>query len=200
MLFYVVASIIVALSIVLMTRLRGDLGEAAYRGDMPLLIRFLIILTVIALIRAVFAGMSALFLGRFAGGAGHRLRRNFIRYFLHIPFSKFEKAGSGESLSIYSNDIPLAEQLIGGGWGGGLQILSSALEFIAALTFMFMTSPMLSLIVLGLIPVLVGVQVLGSKPIEKRQIIQSERIADFNAVVNDFLQKISTIAAYGLDD
>ncbi|MCL2360356.1 MAG: ABC transporter ATP-binding protein/permease [Defluviitaleaceae bacterium] len=200
LLFYILSSVIVALGIVLMTRLRGDLGEAAYNRDMSLLIRFLITLTVVAAIRAVFAALSALFLGRFAGAAGHKLRHNFVGYFLRLPYSKFEKAGTGESLSIYSNDIPLAEQLIGGGWGGGLHIISSVLEFIAALIFMFATSPLLSLIVLGLIPLLVGVQVLGSKPIEKRQIIQSERIADFNAVVNDSLQNISTIAAYSLED
>ena len=200
MIFYVIASIITSAAYVLMTRLRGDMGETALEGDTATLVRFLLILTGVAAVRAIFAVSSTLLSERFAGNAGHKIRRTFVDYFLRVPFSKFEKAGSGECLSLFTNDIPQAKQLIGGDWGGGMMLIADVIFFIAALVFMFITNPLLTLIVLGLVPILMFVQIFASKPIQRRAIVTSEERANFNAVVNDSLQNISTIATYGLED
>ncbi|MCL2406073.1 MAG: ABC transporter ATP-binding protein/permease [Defluviitaleaceae bacterium] len=201
MLFYILASIIVSASVVLMTRMRGDMGEAAYYGDTSSLVRLLLILTGIAAVRAVFAALSAFFSWRFSGNAGFKLRHSFINYFLRIPFSKFEKAGSGESLSIYTNDVPRAEDFIGA-WG--LMSLISEIIMMAAavgaLIFMFNTGIIFALILLGVFAMIVLVQIVCSRPIQKKNIVVSEETANFNAVVNDSLQNISVIAAYGLED
>jgi len=203
MLFYILASIIVSISIVLTTRLRGDMGEAAYQGDVDTLVRFLLILTGITAVRVIFAAFRTIFTGRFSGSAGYKLRHNFINYFLRVPYSKFEKAGSGESLSIFSNDVPRAEQFLGGGWGGFMMMVADTIVLvaaIAALIFMFNTGAIFTFILLVVFALIILVQVVFSKPIQKKSIATSEESANFNAVVNDSLQNISTIAAYGLEE
>jgi len=200
LIFHIIASIVAAAALVLMTHLRGEMGETALQGDITTLVRFLIALTAIAAVRAFFSALHTLTLERFSGKAGHKLRRGFIGYLLRVPYAKFEKAGSGESLSIYTNDIWRAESLVGGGWSGGLSFVTSIIQFASVLIFMFWVSPLLTLIILGLVPFLAVFQMLASKPIQKKQIAQSEASAEFNAVVNDSLQNISTIAAYGLED
>jgi len=188
----------VAATTVYQTQIQGNMSEAALDGDVDQLLYFLLILSGIASIRVLSDALGALFIGRFGARADYSIRKNFINYFLRVPFSSFEKAGSGESLSIFSNDIPNASALVGG-WGGFFFIAGDSLFLIASLIFMFVLNPILTLILFATIPVLVVLQVLCSLPIQKKQKIMSEESANFNAVVNDSLQNVSTIAAYSLE-
>jgi len=197
MVFYIISSIIFSAAIVLQTQLRGTLGEAAYYGETNTLLRLLGLLTIIAVIRAINSFVRTYYRMRFNANAGFNLRENFMKYFLRIPFTTFEKAGSGESLSIFQNDLRWARDLVGtSAW----ELLEDMIYLVAIFAFMFMISPFLTLILIGTIPVLAVLQMLSSIPIQKRQIVMSEERANFNAVVNDSLQNISTIAAYSLED
>ena len=197
MIFYIITSIIFSAAIVLQTQLRGTLGEAAYYGEANTLLRLLGLLTIIAVVRAINAFVRVYFRRQFNANAGFNLRENFMKYFLRIPFTTFEKAGSGESLSIFQTDLRWARDLVGtGAW----ELLGDMIYLVAIFVFMFMISPFLTLILIGTIPVLAVLQMMSSIPIQKRQTVMSEERANFNAVVNDSLQNISTIAAYSLED
>lgn len=178
------------------TYLRGDLGETALAGDTNVLMWFLILLSAAIGVKAIAAALYTLFLGRFSENSGYVLRKNFMKYLLHIPFSKLEKTSSGENLSVLSNDIPRAAQLLG---SSTIEVVNGFIYFLAAVVFMFIISPILTIITLALIPFLVMLQVVCSKPIQKNSITMSEKEAGFNAIVNDSLQNVSTIAAYGLE-
>ena len=203
MLFYLAASIVWAASLMLMTRLQGDMGEAAYGGDTDALVRFLLILTGLAALRVAASALSTWVSWRFYGSVGYKLRHNFVSYFTRLPFSKFDKVGSGEALSIYSTDIPRAVMLASTNWGGVIELISNFLEMaiaIFALIFLFEGGASNTLLLLGIFGALVVLQMFLSRPIQKRSVISSQRTADFNAVVNDSLQNISAIAAYGLEE
>jgi len=174
------------------------MGESALNEDVDALFRFLILFTAIAAVRAVVSAASAWFTGRFNAKAGYKLRENFVRYFLRVPFSSFEKVGSGESLSIFTNDVPRATNMLGG--FGMFAMVTDFTFLIASMVLMFTINWVLTLILLGTIPVLVVIQVAASLPIQKRNVAMSEESANFNAVVNDSLQNVSTIAAYSLED
>ncbi|MCL2354035.1 MAG: ATP-binding cassette domain-containing protein, partial [Defluviitaleaceae bacterium] len=58
----------------------------------------------------------------------------------------------------------------------------------------------LTLVFFGAFPVLIALQVLVSLPIQKKSAKIQETAASFNAVVNDSLQNVSTVAAYGLEN
>ena len=199
LLAYVLISAVVAATMVIMDRITGEMGEAAHNFDMDTLLWFLALLTGLSAVQAIAAAASALVMGRFQGKAGYSFRRNFARYFLHVPFGKFEKAGSGESLSLYSNDVPRAVHLVAGE-EGMLMMFASVLQVAAAFIFMLTINVPLTLIYFGTFPVLAVMQILLSLPIQKRQKANLEASEKFNAVVNDSLQNTSTIIAYSLED
>jgi len=180
-------------------RTTGEMGEAAHNFDMDTLLRFLVLLTVLSVIQAIAAAVSALLMGRYQGRAGYSFRKNFARYFLHVPFGKFEKAGSGETLSLYSNDVPRAVSFVAG-QEGMLMMFASVLQVAAALIFMLTINVPITLIYFGMFPVLTVMQIVMSLPIQKRSAQRLEASEKFNAVVNDSLQNTSTIIAYGLED
>ena len=197
LLFYIVLASAVAVSAVFMERVTGDMSQAALDFDVNTLLQFLLVLTGIMAVRAISSSLSALFLGRFAGNAGHKFRENFGKYFLHMPFAKFEAAGSGESLSIYSNDVPAAVRFVS---EGGMRMIGDILSLIASFVFMLTVNVFFTLIFFATFPVLVVLQVVISGPLQKRSKVMSEETANFNAVVNDSLQNVSTIAAYSLEE
>jgi len=180
-------------------RTTGEMGEAAHNFDMDTLLRFLVLLTVLAAIQAICAAASALMMGRYQGKVGYSFRKNFARYFLYVPFGKFEKAGSGESLSVYSNDVPRAVRFVAG-QDGMLVLFTSALQVLAAFVFMMTINVPLTLLYFGMFPVLAVMQIAMSLPIQKKSAQMLEASEKFNAVVNDSLQNTSTIIAYGLED
>ena len=195
--FYIITAAIFSVTMVVQTQLRGQLGEAAYYGQTNTLLRLLGQLTVIAAIRAVNSFVQVYYRSRLAANVGYSLRREFMKYFLRIPFTSFEKAGSGESLSLFQNDLRWARDFVGtAAWA----MLGDVIFIIAIFAFMFMVSPSLTFILIAAIPVLAALQMLTSVPIQKRQTVISEERANFNAVVNDSLQNISTIAAYSLEE
>jgi len=199
LLFFLLISVITSIALVVGERIIGEMGEAAHNFEMDTLLNFLLLLTVISAVQAVAAAASALIMGRHQGRTGYRFRANFTRYFLHVPFGKFEKAGSGESLSIYSNDVPRAVMFVAGN-EGMLMLFASIIQVVAAMVFMMTINIPLTLIYFGMFPVLAALQIAISMPMQKRQKANLEARAKFTAVVNDSLQNTSTIIAYGLED
>ena len=199
LLAYLLISAVFAATMVIMDRITGEMGEAAHNLNMDVLLWFLVLLTGISAVQAIAAAASALIMGRYQGRTGYRFRQNFTRYFLHVPFGKFEKAGSGESLSVYSNDVPRAVEFVAGR-EGMLMMFASVLQVLTAFIFMMTINVPLTLIYFAMFPALAVMQIVMSMPMQKRQKAQLEARAKFTAVVNDSLQNTSTIIAYGLED
>ena len=202
-LLYITMSLLVSVGTIAITRLRGDMGETALAGDVDLLVRFLLIVSAIALVRAAFWAALTWMMYRFYGTMGHNLRRNFISHFLRLPFGTLEKAGSGKSLSVLTNDVPGATAFGGPFWGGLINLIALFIELavtLGALLFLFGADLTRTLALLGAFAFIAVIQVVSSIPIGKHNVAVSKETANFNAVVNDSLQNVSTVAAYGLEE
>jgi len=195
--FFLIMTLIVSVASVLMTRYTGEMGQATIDMDMNQLLQFLIIISIIMLIRAITSAASALFLGRFAGKAGYRFRDNFVKHFLEKPFSAFSATKSGQSLSIYSNDLPAAVELVS---NGGIRMIGDIITLAVTLAYMIYLNWWLALIFFGSFPVLIIVQVLIAGPIQKQNENILEKQANINAVANDSFQNTSTVIAYTLEE
>ena len=193
----VVAIIIVSVSTLYTYRLTGDLSDAASIGDTGVLLHLILFLTLLTVVRGVFGGLSELYIERFGASAGYNLRQIFMKHFLHAPFACVEDAGSGESLSIFSNDIPAAERLI---TTESMGILRELVSFFAAFAFLLFISPFYTAASFGMAVVIFIFVLIISQPIDRLSRSVSEKEAGFNAVVNDSLQNISTITAFSLQD
>ncbi|MCL2286551.1 MAG: ABC transporter ATP-binding protein/permease [Firmicutes bacterium] len=195
--FYLFLALVISVATVIGTRITGDMAQAALDFDTATLLQFLGIITGLMVIRVVASGASALLLGRFAGRAGYRFRDNFAKYFLQKPFAKFEGVNSGESLSVYANDLPAAVELVS---NGGLRFMADIISLVVTFVYMLTLTPFLTLIFFASFPVLAAMQIALAIPIQKKQIKRSEARAELTAVVNDSLQNTSTIAAYSLEE
>ncbi|MCL2350508.1 MAG: ABC transporter ATP-binding protein/permease [Defluviitaleaceae bacterium] len=196
-LFYLLLAAAVAATSVISFYYMGMLGETAGDGNMDGLVSLLLTVSAIMGIQAVCAMIAAFTLGRFSGKVGHNFRRNFVKYFLHVPFKKFEQTNSGENLSVFSNDVPGAARFV---TTGGLQMAGSIFSLVASFILLWSINTTFTLIFFGSFPVLMFLQIIVSMPIQKRTVQTSKATAEFNAVVNDSLQNVSTIAAYGLEE
>lgn len=194
--FYIVASLVISAGYVVSQILVGEMGQAAYQFDTGAIINFLFLLTVIMGVRAIFSALSALFLGRFSSKAEYSFRVNFANFFLRQPFSKFEKTNSGESLSVFTNDLPQAVLFVS---DGTLRFISDFILLLVVLAYMFYINWLYTLIFIGTFPVLIFLQILISIPIEKTANSSLKAKSGFNAVVNDSLQNTATVIAYSLE-
>jgi len=193
---YLLLALITAIAAAVMTRITGDMGQAAHEAQISTILRFLGIITGLMLIRAVASAFTVLLLGRFAGVAGYRFRDNFARYFLQKPFAAFESTTSGESLSVFTNDLPRAVELVS---GGGIRMLGDIISLIVTFVYLLTLNWWLTLIFFASFPILAAMQVFLSIPIQKLQAKVLESQAKLNAVINDSFQNTSTVVSYSLE-
>jgi len=194
---YAILSLILSASVVATSYLTGQMSEAAISFNVADLMHFLLLLTALLGFRMLSSGSSVYILGRFEATAGYTFRQNFARYFLHVPFKKFEATGTGPGLSLYSVDLPQAAMFVS---DGGLNMISDFISLFVSVAFMLTVNIPFTLIFIALFPILVFMQIKISGPLQKRAIQQREATARFNAVVADALQNTSTIVAYSLED
>ena len=195
--FFLLLALITAVAGALTTRLSGEMGQAALDLDTATLLQFFGVITLLMVIQAVSSGVSALILGRFGAAAGYRFRDNFAKYFLRKPFSAYEGAKSGESLSILSNDIPAAVELV---TNGGMTLIANVINLLVMFAFLFFINWWLTLIFIASFPVLIVMQVLISKPIQKKSEKRLEARANVTTLANDSFQNVSTVVSYSLED
>ena len=197
LLFFLLMSLVVSAASVLMTRLTGDMGQAAISLDTGVLLHFFVIITVVMGVRAIASGVSALLLGRFAGKAGYRFRDSFAKFFLQQPFSNFEATKSGESLSVFSNDLPASVELVS---NGGIRMIADIITLLVTFAYMVYVNWWLTLIFFALFPILIIVQVIIAAPIKKKTELSLKARANMTEIANDSFQNTSTIIAYSLEN
>jgi len=194
---FLLIALVVSTASVIMTRLTGDMGQAALDMDTSVLLSFFCIITAVMVVRAIASAVSALLLGRFAGNAGYRFRDNFAKYFLQKPFAAYEDTKNGESLSIFSNDLPASIELVS---SGGIRMIADVITVLVTFAYMIYLNWWLTLIFIASFPVLILMQMLLAIPIQKSSNRMLETRADSVAVANDSFQNTSTVIAYSLEN
>ena len=194
---FLLLSVVVSVSLVVSTFLTGELSQAALDGNGNELLRFLLILSVVFVARALASALSVLILGRYGAGVGYAFRENFAKYFLQKPFSAFMETKSGESLSVFSNDLPLARFLVA---EHGPRMIADFFGLAVMIAYMLLVNWWLTLIFFATFPVLIIMQVLIAKPIQAKVEVVQEATANFNAKVNDSFQNTSTVIAFSLEE
>ena len=196
-LFYIATSFVISATYIGSQIITGEMGQATYQLDAGLIIKFLLIFTGVMVVRIVFRALNTLLSQRYTGTAEYKFRVNFANFYLRQPFAKFEKTNSGKNLSVFTNDLPQAVQLVS---GGAFTMILGVIELIVAMAYMFYMNWLYTLIFIATFPVLVLIQTAISTPIKKTARKVMETRSDFNAIVNDSLQNISTVIAYDLEE
>ena len=194
---FLTLSLIVSVAAVFMTRLTGDMSQAAVELDTGALLGFVGVFTGLMLIRAAASALSTLLLWRFSGKTDYRFREDFAKYFLQKPFAAFDGSKSGEILSIFTNDLPLSVQLVS---SGGISMIADIIGLIATFAYLFYLNWWLTLIFISTFPLLIVIQSLVAGPIQQKSAKNLEAKANINTIANDSFQNTSLIVVYSLDE
>ena len=194
---FLLLSFVVSVANVLSTRLTGDMGQAANDSDGDLLFHLFVFITIVTVIRAAASAGSALILKRFSANAGYRFRDNFAKFFLQKPFSSFEGSGSGEVLSVFTNDLPASVNLVS---NGGVRMIADAITLAVAFVYMLVLNWWLTLIFFVSFPVLVSMQMFLAVPIQKKSEAKLKAKANINEVLSDSFQNANMVVAYSIED
>ena len=194
---FIMATTIVSFCTVLITRMTGAIGQAAIEFNTDLIIRLLLLMAGATAVKMLLEIVSTLVAKRFAGRTQYALRRRFATTITGIPYRTLADKSSGDLLSIYTNDLPLAANLIAENIP---QILGELITLLIATVFMILIHPWYTLIFFLLFPPLMYLQFKVSQPIQKFVADASAKRGMYNATVNDSLQNTAMVIAYSLED
>ncbi len=123
----------------------------------------------------------------------YQIRNHLFTNMVYYPMTYFNKQRIGNITSIINNDVVVLENFY---QTGVLSAIRDPLKIIGFMTYMFYLSPMLTLIVVILAPVLAGLIYLIGENIKKVEKKIREKLADINAILHEVLLNIPLIKLY----
>ncbi len=148
---------------------------------------------------ALTTGLAAATYGRFSlvSWLGERvaadLRERVFSHVLRLSPVTLETLRVGDVLSRMSADIAILQALTGSALSMWLR---AALTLVGGCVALVLTSPMLSLIILGVIPVVVVPLLFFARRERRLSRVTQERVADLAAAAEETLNALATVQAY----
>ncbi|MCE2517178.1 MAG: ABC transporter, partial [Alphaproteobacteria bacterium] len=167
------------------------------KGDDALLDRAVLICLGLTIMLALGSYLRAVLINKVAERVIADIRKSLFRHTLGLSTSWFEMSRTGDVLSTLSVDTTLIQTVVA-------STLSMAMRNILVLTggitMVVLTSPKLTLIILGVIPlVVVPVIVLGRRLRAQSKIAQ-DRLADVSVEAEEAITAVHTIHAFARQD
>ncbi|MCO4052556.1 MAG: ATP-binding cassette domain-containing protein [Bosea sp.] len=124
------------------------------------------------------------------------VRQDVFRHLTTLDAAFFDRTRSGEIVSRLSTDTTKIQSAFGASASIALRNL---LLFAGATVMMIITSPRLSMLVLGAIPLIVLPLVLSGRGVRKRARIAQDRLADASAYATEAIGAARTMQAFGAE-
>jgi ATP-binding cassette subfamily B protein len=121
------------------------------------------------------------------------IRRRVFERLLSMSPGWFENARTGEMISRLTSDTTLLEQVVGTSVSLALR---NALTGLGSLAMLLVTSPKMTLLVLGGVPLVMGPILLFGRRVRKLARASQDRVADVGSYVDETLHEIRTVQAY----
>lgn len=121
------------------------------------------------------------------------IRINVYNHLLSLPPGFFAETRTGEVISRFTNDTAVIQTVVGMSLSMAIR---SVIGFVGALILMAITSPLLTLCVLGAVPlILVPLRLIAPK-VRTYSRLSQDRIADIGAQVDETLHEIMVVQAF----
>lgn len=121
------------------------------------------------------------------------LRRHFYAHLIHLDQPFFDRRTSGELISRLTADTELVRSVL----SASLPVAArNAVMLLGSVGLLLATSPRLTIITLGCIPLCVAPLLIGGKLLGQASKASQDRIAESNAVAVETLAEIRTVRAY----
>jgi ABC-type bacteriocin/lantibiotic exporter with double-glycine peptidase domain len=193
---YIILAAGAAAASVISIQATGNMTQAAEFGVTGEMMGFLAVLAVAGVVSVVSEAVMELLRQRSFGAVIYKIRKEFTRRLLGMPYKDFAAKNSGEGASLFTNDVPQAADFIS---AQALTQISRIAVLVVTVVFMAYINWWLTLIYFALFPPLALLQAKLSAPMGAKAIEMSEKKAEFNSVVTDALQNPLTVKAYALE-
>jgi len=121
------------------------------------------------------------------------IRINVYNHLLSLPPGFFAETRTGEVISRFTNDTAVIQTVVGMSLSMAIR---SVIGFVGALVLMAITSPLLTLCVLGAVPlILIPLRIIAPK-VRTYSRLSQDRIADIGAQVDETLHEIMVVQAF----
>ena len=194
------AIISTVLNVVAPSVLKGittHMSEVAFLGlpvDMSIVAYFGIILICIYVVSAILNALQGFIMSRVAAKVTQKYRDDIVSKINRLPLRYFDSTSVGETLSRISNDV----DTLGGSLADSLSsIITSVVTMLGTIVMMFINSPLLTLVMLGILPISMGFIFLLIKFSQKHFVKQQEKLAEINGQIEEIFSAHNVVKVFG---
>lgn len=194
---YLLPTAVVCAADVALTRITGAVSEAALARNMALIWNLLLLMAGVTAAKLVSGVTATAAIRRFGARVQYAFRERLAGRLTAVGFRELAQKSSGDLLSVYSNDLPLAAGLLATDLP---QLMSEFLALLFSAALMVVIHPWYTLLFFAMFPPLTLLQARMAAPIGPLVADAQEKRGVYNATVLDSLQNTAVVAAYGLED
>ncbi|MDR9808765.1 ABC transporter transmembrane domain-containing protein [Rhizobium hidalgonense] len=189
------AAALISLALPIAVRRMIDNGFSRTDGDF--INRYFLMLIVLAIALALASACRYYFVTVLGERVVSDLRQAVFRKITRMPASFFDANRSGEIASRLSADAAQIKAAVS--LTASVALRNSILCF-GALAMMFVTSPGLSAIAIGAIPLVVAPMIIFGRSVRKKSRAAQDRLADASAFASEMIAGAPTVQAFNFED
>ncbi len=167
-------------------------------GDMPGLLRLVLIMALIYVISSALTWVQARVMAIVAQRTVHKLRTDIFAKLQRLPLRFFDSRPHGDTMSRVTNDVETINQIL---TEGASQIVSSVLMGVGVIVLMLFLQPVLALVAIGS---LVTMSLIVNNFIGPRTRVgfraQQKELGLLNGMIEETISGQRTIVAYNQED
>lgn len=165
--------------------------------DMNMFIRYISIM--IGLVVAISIGqyLGNLLMARLAQRTIHKIREDMFAHMEKLPISFFDSHSHGELMSTFTNDVDMLNQSLEQSIS---QIVISIISVVGTFIMMIVLSPILTLVVVGMLVVMFFFIRYVGKRSAKNFRIQQAALADMNGYIEEMMSGQKVVKVFNYED
>ena len=155
--------------------------------------RTALILIGILLVQSIFSFFRIVLFSRVSERAMADIRKTVYAKLISLPIAFFEKRRVGELTGRLTSDVAQLQDMLSVTFA---EFIRQIITLIAGITILLVTSPKLTLFMLGTFPLLVGAALIFGRFIRKISKTVQDELADANVIVGETFQNVNTVKAF----
>lgn len=158
-------------------------------------IKYLLIMGVFIIIIVVGQYIGNISMARLSQRTVHRIRKDMFSHMEKLPISYFDSNSHGDMMSTFTNDVDILNQALEQSVS---QIILSTITIVGTFTMMIILSPMLTLVVVGMLIIMLSATRFVGKRSAKNFRSQQLNLANMNGYIEEIMsgQKVVKVFNY----
>lgn len=164
---------------------------------MGIFIRYLIIMGILVIFISLAQYLGNMFMARLAQRTVHRIREDMFSHMEKLPLFFFDTHSHGELMSTFTNDVDMLNQSLEQSVS---QIAISVITVIGTFSMMLYLSPILTLVVVGMLVVMfAAVRYVGKRSARNFR-HQQAALADMNGYIEEIMSGQKVVKVFNYED